>query len=52
MRILYERPDEILKYECNDTMRDSGCEDVNEMSSRDFIRLPVEFGNKKLSVCG
>ncbi|CAD8099948.1 unnamed protein product [Paramecium primaurelia] len=52
MRILYERPDEILKYECNDTMRDSGCEDVNEMSSRDFIRLPVDFGNKSLRICG
>lgn len=33
-------------------MREEGCEDIDEMSSRDFLKLPIKFGNKKLSFCG
>ncbi|CAK95187.1 unnamed protein product (macronuclear) [Paramecium tetraurelia] len=51
-RILFERTDELFQKECNDTMRDAGCEDIDEMGSRDFKCVPVEFGTKKLSFCG
>ncbi|CAD8184784.1 unnamed protein product [Paramecium octaurelia] len=50
-RILFRRTDTLFKKECNDTMRDAGCEDIDEMGSRDFKRLPVQFGNQKLSLC-
>ncbi|CAD8199597.1 unnamed protein product [Paramecium pentaurelia] len=51
-RILYTRKDKLLEQECNSSMRAAGCQDIVEMSSRDFIRLPVDFGNKSLRICG
>ncbi|CAD8184786.1 unnamed protein product [Paramecium octaurelia] len=51
-RMLFDRTNELFKQECNNTMREAGCKDINEMSSRDFKILPVESGTKKLKLCG
>ncbi|CAK95186.1 unnamed protein product (macronuclear) [Paramecium tetraurelia] len=51
-RMLFDRTNELFKQECNSSMREAGCKDINEMSSRDFKILPVESGTKKLKLCG
>ncbi|CAD8108808.1 unnamed protein product [Paramecium sonneborni] len=50
-RLLFNKEDKIYEKECNSSMRDAGCKDIDEMSSRNFNKLPIQLGNAKLSIC-